>query len=405
MHSPYSSAAAQQQLMESRRQSFERYAAGERHQLARLGVLLHGTGHHLAQLDHLALRAQKALHAAACVRQTEGSAAQALFIGRYLYSEGLAAHFAPRLRVLPLDFKAPPADEAGFAALCQQLRGHVVIVNNNDIGDLNFLQRLTLSCPDTLFVACLYDAHHSLELSCTISLCVDLVFPAHYDYLAVLNRYCPFVCGPLPASTLQWTRADMPRLEPLLYSTPRTVRLSGGFTHYPQFPFRNGIVQRVMQQPVGAALELPTGASAAHHSHRSADDNWRVWCSSKVNLMVPSMADLPHRFFDALLTGNVPLVPRWVAPFFDAFDFSAFQQPPFVWFDHADLADMSGVVARAEALFDSEGNAGIAQRHRWVRDQHLLDNRIEHILRHAQELLNGRAARAVHEQPALEIAA
>jgi hypothetical protein len=179
----------------------------------------------------------------------------------------------------------------------------------------------------------------------------------------------------------------MRRLEPELFSTPRTVALSGGFTHYPQFPFRNGIVQRVMGQPVGAALELPGEQSSGHHSRRSADDNWRTWCSSKVNLMVPSMTDLPHRFFDALLSGNVPLVPRWVQPFFQHFDFSGFERLPVVWFDHADLRDMAPRVAQAVALFDRTGSAGIAQRHRWVREHHMLENRIEHILLQVQALL------------------
>ena len=377
-----------QQLMASRRETFARYAASERQMLAQLGPMLHGTGHHEAQLAHLGLRGRQALHALDCWRQR----GRALYVGRYMHSAGLAAHFAARLPVHALDFKSPPSDDLAFQALCRSLAGNAVILNSNDLGDLGFLQRLTLSCPDTLFIACLYDNHHTLEQSTTIALCVDLLFPAHYDYLAVLNRYCPFVCGPLPASTMQWTRADAQRLEPLLFSTKRSVQLSGGFTDYPQFPFRKGIVQRAMAQPVGAALELSLGQSAAHHSRRSVDDNWRVWCSSKVNLMVPTMTDLPHRFFDSLLTGNVPLVPRWVQPFFELFDTSGFDHQPWVWFDHADLDDLAPRVAQAVELFDREGEAGIAQRHRWVRDRHMLENRIERILETAATLVQGRSS-------------
>lgn len=379
--------ALQRALLASCRDVFERYVAGERQALAQVGMAAHGTAHHEARLDHLAIRAQRALHA---VRQWQRHG-RALHVGRYLHSGDIAAHFAPRFPVHALDLQQVP-DEADFTALCERLRGAAVIVNNNDLGHLQLLQRLYLSCPDTLFIACLYDNHHTLELSATISLCADLVFPAHFDYLAVLNRYCPFVCGPLPASTMQWSRADAQRLEPLLYTTERSVALSGGFTHYPQFPFRNGIVRRIMSQPVGAALELPGQGGGGHHTRRSADDNWRVWAQSKVNLMVPTMTDLPHRFFDALLTGNVVLAPRWIQPFFAQFDFSAFDRPPVVWFDHADLADMAPRVAEAVALFDAEGRAGIAMRHRWVRDHHLLEHRLERMLDEAQALVRGRAA-------------
>lgn len=43
----------------------------------------------------------------------------------------------------------------------------------------------------------------------TIALCVGLVFPAHRDYLAVLNRYNACVCGPLPAPSLQCGQVDV----------------------------------------------------------------------------------------------------------------------------------------------------------------------------------------------------
>ena len=340
-----------------------------------VGMTAHRTAHTGQQLVNLTVRAGKARRAMQIWQQR----GRALYLGKYLYTADIAGHFESRVPVHCLDFASEP-DEAAFAALCADLRDCVVIVNGNDFGDLRLLQRLYNQCPDTLFIATLYDNHHALEMCVMLSLCTDMVFPAHYDYLALLNRYSPFLRGPLPASAIQWSARQARALAPLLYSTARDTGLSGGFTAYPQFPFRNEIVRTAMRQPVGAALELPLESSGQHHSVRSKEENWAVWCGSKVNLVVPTLTDLPHRFFDALLTGNIPLVPRYLEVFFSHFDFSGFSQAPVVWFDYADLNDLGPLVRRAVAMFDAAGKNGIAQRHRWVLEQHMMEHRLERIL-------------------------
>lgn len=348
-----------------------------------IGQTAHRTAHHPAQLDSLIVRAGKAVRA----MQIWKSRGRALYLGKFLYSDDIASHFAGRFPVHSLDMQYEP-DEAQFAQLVADLQDCAVIVNSNDFGNLRLLQRLYLSCPDTLFICCLYDNHHALDMCVTLSLCSDMVFPAHYDYLALLNRYSPFVRGPLPASTLQWSKIQARRFEHLLYSTPRRLELSGGFTRYPQFPFRQSIVQKVMAQEVGHALELPQEDTPQHHSVRTKEENWVVWAGSKSNLMVSTLTDLPHRFFDALLTGNIPLVPRYLQVFFAHFDFSGFAQVPVVWFDYSDLHDMQDKVRQAVAMFDAGGKNGIVERHRFILQHHMMENRLESMLDDVHQLLH-----------------
>ena len=366
-------------------QMINEYMAEGQKNVQQIGLTAHRTAHHPAQLDNLIVRAGKAVHA----MQVWKNRGRAMYLGKYLYSDDIASHFAARFPVHCLDLRAEP-DEAQFAQLAFDLQGCVVIVNGNDFGSLRLLQRLYLSCPDTLFICCLYDNHHALDMCVTLSLCSDMVFPAHYDYLALLNRYSPFARGPLPASTLQWSKIQARRFESKLYSTPRRIDLSGGFTCYPQFPFRQSIVRKVMTQEIGHALELPEENAVEHHSVRSKEENWEVWASSKANLMVSTLTDLPHRFFDALLTGNIPLVPRYLQVFFSHFDFSSFAQDPVVWIDYSDLPDMQDKVRQAVAMFDAGGKNGIAERHRFILEHHMMENRLETILDDVHQLLHNK---------------
>lgn len=361
------------------------YMAEGQKNVQQIGLTAHRTAHHPAQVDLLMARAAKAVHA----MQVWKNRGRAMYLGKYLYSDDIASHFAARFPVHCLDLRQDP-DEAQLATLAEALRDCVVIVNGNDFGSLRLLQRLYLSCPDTLFIATLYDNHHALDMCITLALCSDMVFPAHYDYLALLSRYSPFVRGPLPASTIQWSKLQARRFAPRLYDTPRRIDLSGGFTRYPQFPFRQTIVQKVMAQEIGHALELPAEDAVEHHSVRTKEENWAVWASSKSNLMVSTLTDLPHRFFDALLTGNIPLVPRYLQVFFSHFDFSAFREAPVVWFDYSDLADMQDKVRQAVAMFDAAGKNGIAERHRFILEHHMMENRLETMLDDVHQLLHNK---------------
>ncbi len=354
-----------------------------------IGITAHRTAHHPAQLDRLIARAAKAEHAMQVWKQR----GRAMYLGKYMYSDDIASHFSARFPVHCLDMRTPYQGEQ-LTQLMADLQDCVVIVNGNDFGSLSLLQTLYLNCPDTLFICCLYDNHHALDMCILLSLCSDMVFPAHYDYLALLNRYNPFVRGPLPASSLQWSKIQARRFEPKLYAKSRQIDLSGGFTRYPQFPFRQSIVEKVMAQKVGESLELPSENTVQHHSVRSKEENWEVWASSKANLVVSTLTDLPHRFFDALLTGNIPLVPRYLQVFFSHFDFSQFSHMPVVWFDYADLPDMTDKVAQAVAMFDAAGKNGIMQRHRFILDQHMLENRFETILDDVHQLLENKANQA-----------
>ena len=98
-----------------------------------------------------------------------------------------------------------------------------------------------------------------------------------------------------------------------------------------------------------------------------------------MSLCLPYRNDLGVRFFDAWLTGQIPIVTAdivelqsdWAAPHRDRhFVVAASYAPP----------DIDAAHAHALELFDAGGREGQQLRHRMAFEQHLLQHRIERIV-------------------------
>jgi hypothetical protein len=247
----------------------------------------------------------------------------------------------------------------------------------HDQGKMELLRELYRSWPKTLFVAWVWDNHHMVTHSAMIGLSVDVQYTAHHDNLHILNRFCPFVRTPLPAACNTWTKAQARGLGEGLAAAARPVHLSGAFTYYPKFGHRNIMVRKIMQQKIGIDLKM---RKPGDYQKLTPEERWNDWISSKANLAVPTLSDLPIRVFDALLTGNIPLIPRHLAHVFVGTDQATIRELPIIWFDYTDLADMAPLVEKACNEFDSRGADGIWMRHQYALNNHMVEDRVGSIL-------------------------
>lgn len=243
-------------------------------------------GQEQAQLDNLVRRADKALYA---IDQWKRSGRR-VFLGKVLFKTGIADHFSNLgIELMKLDVEAATKSK-NLRRLSKEIRGAIVLLSSNDLhgqAKIDLLRKLYTSCPGTLFVAWVWDNHHMVTHSAMIGLSVDVQYAAHYDNLHILNRFCPFVRTPLPASCHTWTKAQARRLAEGLASAARPVRLSGGFIYYPEFAHRNIIVRRIMEQEIGSDLRM---RKPDDYHKQTPEERWNEWMSSKANLVVPSSA-------------------------------------------------------------------------------------------------------------------
>lgn len=356
-------------------------AAAERHirLLQSIDLQMVEVGQEQGQLQNLMPRADKALYAIDQWKRSD----RRVFLGKVLFKPDIADHFAKLgIEILKFDIGAAAGSD-DLTRIAREIQGAIVLLNSNDLhgqDKMEFLRKLYRRCPRTVFVAWVWDNHHMVTHSAMIGLSVDVQYTAHYDNLHILNRFCPFVRKPLPASCTAWTKAQARSLGEGLASAARPVRLSGGFINYPQFGHRNSIVRTIMKQRIGRHLRMYEYNGPNHFVKQTPQERWNEWMSSKANLVVPTLSDLPIRVFDALLTGNVPLIPRNLAHVFAGMDQATIRELPIVWFDYSDLRDMAPLVAKACNEFDAGGADGIWMRHRYALDNHMMEDRIESIL-------------------------
>lgn len=346
--------------------------------LTQLDSALVQAGQTEAQLNSLVGRAQRVRP----LLQTWLGGPRTLFLGKFLFKPGIEDHFRGRVDLRYFDIEQ--VLNLPLETLAGELAGAVVLLNNNELmrsDALQLLQHLYLACPDTIFITWLFDNHHMANHGAMIGLCSDLIYPAHCDNIQVLNRFCPYVRGPLTAPTIAWSISAVRDLVTAgLFDLNRPVRLSGGYYHYQPFVFRNTILGRNMKPEHDWAIRFMNHDEDNAYWKRTPEHQWNEWLKSKSNLVVPTLNDLPIRFFDALLTGNVPLLPRSLQYLVEALPGEPLNAEDVVWFDYADLTDLKPLVDLACARFESGAVQGIERRHRWAIRNHMVEHRIDRVL-------------------------
>src|SRR5690606_34337897 len=109
---------------------------------------------------------------------------------------------------------------------------------------------------------------------------------------------------------------------------------------------------------------------------RTADDRWLDWARHKVGLILPFRRDLSTRFFDSLLTGQVPLVPAQCADFDQVVDPATARQLPVVRIPDIAPPAVEAGWREALALYDRDGVNGARRRHRYALEHHHIAHRL-----------------------------
>jgi hypothetical protein len=195
-----------------------------------------------------------------------------------------------------------------------------------------------------------------------------------------MARYAAAALGPVvPMALFQWSRPELEYLYRDSRTEARSGALSGHFSLYASAPQRNRLVVEAMRHWPDADLSLRRGWR--YHT-RSPRDRFLCWRRFKCSVVLPVHGDLAMRFFDALASGQVPIVPR------DILDFDRVIPPdvqaslPVVRLERYDFDALRAAHAEAIAAFDRGGEAAAAERQRFVLEQHTLAHRIRDIVAH-----------------------
>lgn len=308
---------------------------------------------------------------------------------------GLADAFAkprPRIRFAPDPRKRDAYFAVDLAAAIREASTpelDLALASKSDLGDLvictchgddiaSALWDIRRRFPDMILVVWFWDNHHGKVLNLRTAMAADVAVPAHDAFRDELNNPLSIRAPSIPLGCGQWSRGDATRLFTKLKTTPRGDALSGSFVRY-DFSPRQAILDRlVVEMPDSALRVLPRDQQRGYFD-QDPETRLRSWMMHKVSLVLPVHHDLPLRFFDALLAGQTVVAPTDMPDLDRMLPIETQRELGIVRFSAAEPAAIRAAWREALAIFDASGDAGIRRRHRFVRDGHMMTNRVQAI--------------------------
>ena len=240
-----------------------------------------------------------------------------------------------------------------------------------------------LAYPNCVNLVWLWDHHHAFELSAKLALPADIVLPMHECGADYLKVFCDHVFSAVPSACAQW---GGPRFVAEVYrehqAQARADRLYGGFVEYPGFR-RNDFIRDCMAHIPDHALVLrpPTQIrDIQHFGVATRRERLVEWMGYKCSLVCALSEDIPFRLFDGLVAGHIPLVPYNLHGFDWLISPALQAELPIVRYDVSDVGSAEAAWRKALVLFDRDGAAGAARRHRFALEHHLMKHRVRDIV-------------------------
>jgi len=218
-----------------------------------------------------------------------------------------------------------------------------------------------------------WDNHHHHGANLRVAALADVVFVSHWHERQYLNLPTALPGVHVPAYSNQWSAGAIARHYPAGLPAERQDALFGGFGRYGWAGERNRFIEAVSAACPEHHLTL--GKIGAYFS-ASAAERLGDWVQHKVHLVVPINRDVSTRVFEALMTGQIPLLPD------DVPDLDLVIEPqmqavlPILRYKAGDVESAMAGWRQGIALFNRDGAAGVRRRHEFARDRHSLAARL-----------------------------
>jgi hypothetical protein len=253
------------------------------------------------------------------------------------------------------------------------LENSIVILTNNNLARIrpDRLAEVIEGCPSSIFALHDFDNHHWYEMSLQAAAICDVYIPAHLDSYAIVGRINSNTIHNIPCGSIQWTKSFIETHGELLTKNVRRQEPLGIHSYYPKFVFRNRVLKTVNEHFSTVGL-LP-----GDFHGRTAEDRWNEWTSFQLHWIAPVHNDLPLRFFDALVTGGIPLVPASLRVYLEIL---CIPRDFYILYNAVDLLDVREFVDRANNAFMEAGSEGVMERHSFALEKFHVDSGVMKIV-------------------------
>ena len=244
---------------------------------------------------------------------------------------------------------------------------------------------------DGPIVGWFWDNHHHYFANAEIAESLDITIPGHGFAEDGLRNRSSLLLPAIPLCTTQWTMKEAKSYF-LKYSyLARSDELHGGFTWYDFAEKRNSLINAIQRDLPNTNVFTFTEENQKVYFGLSLEQRFSQWANYKTSLCLPLREDLSQRLFDALLTGQIPIVPNDVLDLNDVIPVELQQKLPIVTFQEYTVDSVKQAHQRALEQFDAEGASGIKRRHEFVLDKYMFPSAISSILKRIENIFGDSA--------------
>jgi hypothetical protein len=253
----------------------------------------------------------------------------------------------------------------------------IVLTNNSvqaiGVEKLTAIKRQVFS---SIFIVHDWDNHHWIRSSIDSMLIADLYIPAHIESNLIASRFSVNIGMYIHPGVTQWSKSFLSENFEYILKAKRENFPLGRHTKYKQFKYRNNILKKLNK------LYTPAEHSFIRLDTKYGDlteiDRLRDWVKYKAHWVVPTLNDLPIRFFDALVTGGIPMVPVSLVV---QLNFMGIPRNLYETYELCDIDEPSALIIKVINKFDKEGAQGIIRRYQFVIENFHAENTMEKIVK------------------------
>jgi hypothetical protein len=266
--------------------------------------------------------------------------------------------------------------------LIDSLKDSLVITTSNIVAKIGFARMYAIAerLPSTIFVVHDYDNHHMINNNIQIAIFADVYAPAHQSDNLMASRVNPNTLGGIPCGSNQWSMEFILNFGKKNLPIERSETPLGKYFFYEKFIHRNKTVNTLSQS-------YPNIGFVKQDFHALTQENkWREWSCHELHFVVPVLNDLPIRFFDALITGGIPLIPSGLRPFVESLQIP---ERFYAIYGPLDILEPKKLLSMQSARFKSLGEAGILERHNFALENFHIDVILGKLITESRQLYEG----------------
>lgn len=260
----------------------------------------------------------------------------------------------------------------------------IISCHGSDLSENIWALRL-IHGQNVIVASWLWDNHLGMVNNLKTSAASDFVFPSHQYISNYLTGPSSCVFKHVPSCTAQWARGEAIELFGNSSIHSRRGRLLANYVNYP-WAWRSSLLKDLQSLAPEVEVRLLPADDRREYFDQSSANRFATWLSNKATLILPIERDLSTRVFDALLAGQVLVVPEIIEDFDGVIDRQTQDDLGIIRLNNFEVASIRKAACLAEEIFDNQSEAGAFRRHSYALNNHMLENRINLILSNLKKI-------------------